>query len=105
MHSVIDMWIAHGYIRKNGSSSKTSKDIGEGYFQELVAMCFFERCSKSFKMHDLMHDLAKSISHGEICIYENGTGKTISKNVYHLYAHNLIDLRLVCKSNYLGTLM
>lgn len=68
MHSVIDMWISHGYIRKNGSSSKTSKDIGEGYFQELVAMCFFERCSKSFKMHDLMHDLAKSISHGEICI-------------------------------------
>ncbi|KAH7653323.1 P-loop containing nucleoside triphosphate hydrolase protein [Dioscorea alata] len=105
MDNLISMWIAHGYIHECRSSSKTVEDIGEGYCHELIAMCFFEGYSRSFKMHDLMHDLAQSVSHGEICIYEGGKGKKISSNVRHLCAQSLIDPGLMCKSNNLRTLV
>ncbi|XP_039145678.1 putative disease resistance protein RGA3 [Dioscorea cayenensis subsp. rotundata] len=77
MNNVIDMWIAHGYIQENGSSSKTMKDIGKEYYAELEAMCFFERNFPYSKMHDL----ARSISHGETYIYEGRKDEKISKIV------------------------
>ncbi|KAH7688783.1 P-loop containing nucleoside triphosphate hydrolase protein [Dioscorea alata] len=87
MDDLVCMWIANGYIYENGSSPKTMNDIGKGYCHELQAMCFFDADSSTwFRMHDLMHDLAQLVSHGEICIYKSGKDKMISKNARHLYA-------------------
>ncbi|XP_039145404.1 disease resistance protein RGA2-like [Dioscorea cayenensis subsp. rotundata] len=102
--SAIDMWIAHGYVHENGSSSKTMRDIGREYYAELVAMGFFSN-NVSFKMHNLIHDLVHSISHGEIYIYEGRKDEKISKNVRHLCARSLFDLGLVYKTNNLRTLV
>ncbi|KAH7656680.1 P-loop containing nucleoside triphosphate hydrolase protein [Dioscorea alata] len=102
--SVIDMWIAHGYVHENGSSSKTMRDIGREYYDELVAVGFFNY-DVPFKMGNLIHDLAHSISHGEIYIYEGQKDEKISKNVRHLCARSLFDLRSVCKTNNLRTLV
>ncbi|KAH7688922.1 P-loop containing nucleoside triphosphate hydrolase protein [Dioscorea alata] len=106
MDDLICMWIANGYINENESSSKTMNDIGEEYCHELQAMCFFDADSSTwFRMHDLMHDLAQLVSHGDICIYKGGKDKKISKNVRHLYAQGLVDLGLVCKTINLHTLV
>ncbi|KAH7656678.1 P-loop containing nucleoside triphosphate hydrolase protein [Dioscorea alata] len=102
--SVIDMWIAHGYVHENGSSSKTMRDIGREYYAELVAMGLFNN-RVPFKMHNLIHDLAHSISHGEIYICEGQKDEKISKNVRHLCARSLFDLGSVCKTNNLRTLV
>ncbi|XP_039145665.1 putative disease resistance RPP13-like protein 1 [Dioscorea cayenensis subsp. rotundata] len=52
MNNVIDMWIAHGYIQENGSSSKTMKDIGKEYYAELEAMSLKskKKCLKLFNL-------------------------------------------------------
>ncbi|KAH7688900.1 P-loop containing nucleoside triphosphate hydrolase protein [Dioscorea alata] len=105
MDDLICMWIANGYIHESGSSSKTMYDIGEEYYHELQQMCLFDRSYYDFLMHDLMRDLAQLVSHGEICIYESGKNKKISKNVRHLYVKDSIDLELVCETNNLRTLV
>ncbi|KAH7689395.1 P-loop containing nucleoside triphosphate hydrolase protein [Dioscorea alata] len=106
---LICMWIANGYVHESGSSSKTMNDIGEDYYYELVARCFFDvregRDSSGITMHDLMHDLAKLVSHEETYIYEIGKDKEISKNARHLYAEWSIDQGLVRETNKLRTLV
>ncbi|KAH7676551.1 P-loop containing nucleoside triphosphate hydrolase protein [Dioscorea alata] len=104
-NSVIGMWIAHGYIQEIEGSSKTLEDIGEEYWLELEARGFIEKVDGCFKMHDLLHDLARSVSHGETYIYEGRKDEEIPKDVCHLFAHSFCDLELVCKTNNLRTLI
>ncbi|XP_039113708.1 putative disease resistance protein RGA3 [Dioscorea cayenensis subsp. rotundata] len=104
MEELIYMWIANGYIHESGSNSKTMHDIGEKYCYELLAMGFFDKVdSTEVKMHDLMHDLAQLVSHGEICIYKSGKDEKLSKNARHVYVEDSIDPGLVCETNNLRT--
>ncbi|XP_039136449.1 disease resistance protein RGA2-like [Dioscorea cayenensis subsp. rotundata] len=106
MHNIIDMWIAHGYIQEIEGGSKTLEDIGEDYWHELIARGFFEQGSyRSFKMHDLLHDLALSVSHGKTYIYKGQKDEEIPKDVCHLCVHSFCDLELVCKTSNLRTLV
>ncbi|KAH7688917.1 P-loop containing nucleoside triphosphate hydrolase protein [Dioscorea alata] len=106
MEELIYMWIANGYIHESGINSKTMHDIGEEYCHGLLAMGFFDKVdSTKVKMHDLMHDLAQLVSHGEICIYNRGKDEQLSKNVRHVYVQGLIDHELVCETNNLRTLV
>ncbi|KAH7688925.1 P-loop containing nucleoside triphosphate hydrolase protein, partial [Dioscorea alata] len=106
MDDLICMWIANGYVPESRNSSKTRYDLGEEYCHELVVMCFLDLLrGRNVKMHDLMHDLAQLVSHGEICTYKSRSDKIISKNVRHLYAQGLIDLGLVCETSNLRTLV
>ncbi|KAH7676556.1 P-loop containing nucleoside triphosphate hydrolase protein, partial [Dioscorea alata] len=104
MDSVIGMWIVHGYIQEIEGSSKTLEDTGEEYWLELEARGFIEKVYGCFKMHDLLHDLARSVSHGETYIYEGRKDEEIPKDVCHLFAHSFCDLELVCKTKSLCTL-
>ncbi|XP_039118530.1 putative disease resistance RPP13-like protein 1 isoform X2 [Dioscorea cayenensis subsp. rotundata] len=101
---VICMWIANGYVPESGRSSKTMNDIGKEYYHELQEMGFFDADSIFVTMHDLMHDLAGLVSHGETCIYESDSDKQISENVRHLQA-NESYLGLVHGTNNLRTLI
>ncbi|KAH7689336.1 P-loop containing nucleoside triphosphate hydrolase protein [Dioscorea alata] len=106
MEELIYMWIANGYIHESGSNSKTMHDIGEEYCHELLAMGFLDKVdSIRVTMHDLMHDLAQLVSHGEICIYNRGKDEKLSKNVRHVCVQGLIYLGLVCETNNLRTLV
>ncbi|KAJ0976254.1 hypothetical protein J5N97_018219 [Dioscorea zingiberensis] len=105
MNELIGMWIAHGYILESGTNSKTLEDIGEEYFEELKQLSLIEY-KFQFKMHDLLHDLAQSVSQGEVCIYEGKSDKRISTNVRHLFVSGLVDLESVVRvSNSLRTLV
>ncbi|XP_039116763.1 disease resistance protein RGA2-like isoform X2 [Dioscorea cayenensis subsp. rotundata] len=130
MDELIFMWIANGYIHESGSNSKTMYDIGEEYCHELLAMGFFDKAdsttgfstgfyespdirqgffdrgdSTKVKMHDLMHDLAQLVSHGEICIYKNGKDEKLLKNARHVYVEGSVDPGLACEVNNLRTLV
>lgn len=67
------LWMAEGLIQpvKGG---KPMWDVGLSYFHELLSRSFFQQSkSKStlFVMHDLINDLARSVS-GELCFHFEG---------------------------------
>lgn len=62
MENLIQLWVAEGFVK--------NEDIGELVFYELLSSCFFQvsngsTASKSYKMHDLVHDLAEALSKGD----------------------------------------
>ncbi|CAL2235866.1 unnamed protein product [Prunus armeniaca] len=66
---LIHQWVAQGLI-DDQESFLNMEDIGNEYFNNLLMMSFFQGIRKSdddevmteFTMHDLIHDLAKSVS-------------------------------------------
>nr|XP_023914355.1 putative disease resistance protein RGA3 [Quercus suber] len=66
--TLIKMWMAQGFIRSS-SPNQCLEDIGHEFFMDLLWRSFFQEVEEDgegnifqFKMHDLMHDLAKSVA-------------------------------------------
>ncbi|XP_074287749.1 putative disease resistance protein RGA1 [Silene latifolia] len=79
---LIQLWMAQGYIN--------SEDLGEEYFLILLHRCFFQDIDedefggiKSFKIHDLLHDIAEKVAGEEICRFSFDTS-SVGKRVRHL---------------------
>ncbi|XP_059631124.1 putative disease resistance protein RGA1 [Cornus florida] len=73
---VIHLWMANGFISSNGTEQL--EDIGNQIWNQLNWRSFFQEVEnddfgnvKSFKMHDLVHDLAQSIMEDECHVMEN----------------------------------
>ncbi|KAB2611253.1 disease resistance protein RGA3 [Pyrus ussuriensis x Pyrus communis] len=68
---LVKLWMAEGFIQppKHGMGERT-EDIGSRYLKELSDRFFFE-CSAEdntkYRMHDLIHDLAQSVSSPFFC--------------------------------------
>ncbi|XP_054798178.1 putative disease resistance protein RGA3 [Prosopis cineraria] len=69
--TVIQLWMAQGLIH-SASGCEQLEDVGSWYFDELVSRSLFDVVQKNHKaeivkcrMHDLMHDLAKSVAGSE----------------------------------------
>ncbi|KAK2430332.1 putative disease resistance protein RGA1 [Trifolium repens] len=86
---LIHMWMAHGFIssRKN----LEVEDVGSMIWNELCQKSFFQDFKMidysgaiSFKMHDLVHDLAQSIT-GKECLYlEDANMTSLSESTHHI---------------------
>ncbi|KAF3339071.1 putative disease resistance protein RGA3 [Carex littledalei] len=88
---IIYMWISHGYIQSRGS--KSEEGIGDEYIHELDRRSFLtldkQRWEETFTLHDLIHDLARSISMGEFCTNtRESINGVISSEVHHVYTEN-----------------
>lgn len=63
-NDLVKLWIAEGYIQLRGENKL--EEAASDYFNELLARSFFQildiDSQEQFKMHDLIHDLAKSVS-------------------------------------------
>ncbi|KAL0920709.1 hypothetical protein M5K25_009871 [Dendrobium thyrsiflorum] len=76
---LIRMWIALGFIQPSLDQEETMEDIGGRYFDVLVKKSFFDKCDKVYKnssyykMHDLLHELAQSVSIQECLRVEDST--------------------------------
>ncbi|XP_039144810.1 disease resistance protein RGA2-like isoform X2 [Dioscorea cayenensis subsp. rotundata] len=106
-NSIVCMWIAHGYVFEAELSSKTAEDIGHEYVTDLLCRSFFEYGSskESLKIHDLLHDLAHSVSLGECYIYEGQTPKRIPESARHLCVQSSVNLSSICEMKNLRTLV
>ncbi|MQL88236.1 hypothetical protein Taro_020787 [Colocasia esculenta] len=63
---LVQLWMAQGYIRQ--SRNREPEAVGNSYFDELLNRSFFQTSPTNryrFAMHDLIHDLAQSVSQGE----------------------------------------
>ncbi|CBI15532.3 unnamed protein product, partial [Vitis vinifera] len=85
---LISTWMAEGLIHSSGQNAKM-EDIGERYINELLSRSFFQDVEQlilgvlyTFKMHDLVHDLAMFFAQPE-CLILNFHSKDIPKRVQH----------------------
>ncbi|XP_077239487.1 putative disease resistance protein RGA3 [Tasmannia lanceolata] len=84
---LVRQWMAAGFIQPKGSI--LLEDIGGEIFDDLFLKSFFQYSDEwdgtsVYVMHDLMHDLAESISGDECFRLEDGTSQTIPEMVHHL---------------------
>ncbi|XP_072950637.1 putative disease resistance protein RGA3 [Typha angustifolia] len=93
---VIRMWMAQSLIYQDGGK-KRIEDIGEDYFNELISKSFFQPYifDDQYIIHDLLHDLAESVSKDECYRIEDDEVKTIPATVRHLsvLTNNLAKLK------------
>ncbi|XP_011038383.1 PREDICTED: putative disease resistance protein RGA3 isoform X5 [Populus euphratica] len=85
---LVQFWMAHGLILQSSNPNEKLEDIGLRYVRELISRCFFQDYlhgwfGASFKMHDLMHDLASSLAQNEFLIISSRNHQ-ISKTTRHL---------------------
>ncbi|RWR75838.1 putative disease resistance protein RGA3 [Cinnamomum micranthum f. kanehirae] len=105
---VIKLWMAHGFIPTD--QGMELEDIGNEIFDELVMRSFFQDVKENveiyipstasnpcvyipdwttFRMHDLMHDLAHSVLENEYRVVLNGKSKDISPRIRHVSSNGL----------------
>ncbi|XP_075646709.1 disease resistance protein RGA2-like [Castanea sativa] len=84
--TVIQLWIAQGFVQSSNKNQQL-EDVGDKYFKDLLWRSFFEEVENyeglRYKMHDLIHDLAKSII-GEECKLVSFDGKDINEKNRHV---------------------
>ncbi|KAL7204419.1 hypothetical protein ACSBR2_017483 [Camellia fascicularis] len=86
--TLIKLWMAQGFIHLSGTDDDL-EDIADEYFKELLFRSFFqdvdedENGYKSFKMHDLIHDLAQLVA-GTDCFIVNTNVENMSERTYHV---------------------
>ena len=85
---LIQFWMAYGIFQSLVNKNKALEDVGDLYIKELLLRSFFQddnvhkfECI-TFKMHDLVHDLALSIAQGECSVVTKKS--TLVAEVCHL---------------------
>ncbi|XP_048420410.1 disease resistance protein RGA2 isoform X1 [Pyrus x bretschneideri] len=91
---LINLWMAQDYLNSKGNKDKG--EIGEAFFDNLVARSFFQDLVKDSvsgkvigcKMHDIVHDFVQSLNKNECLIMDvEGVGnevKVLGEKVRHL---------------------
>ncbi|KAJ8635233.1 hypothetical protein MRB53_009500 [Persea americana] len=66
------------------------EDTGYEIFKELVMKSFFQDdYGATFRMHDLIHDLAHSVMENEYCVVHDGKSKDFSPRIRHVSSNGL----------------
>ncbi|KAL0907621.1 hypothetical protein M5K25_022040 [Dendrobium thyrsiflorum] len=101
------MWIAQGFIQLT-QRERLLEDIAFEFFEDLVRRSFFQwsKYVKGFTLHDMVHDLAQSITTNEIfSSLEFDTMKNIPKDAKHIFIQrrkiNQIILRGAIRTLYI----
>ncbi|KAJ0962555.1 hypothetical protein J5N97_027677 [Dioscorea zingiberensis] len=88
---LVRAWIAEGFISTQQDEQKSGKiveDIGSECLNQLVFRSFLQRTHDGlFMLHDLMHDVADSVSRHECTIIQEGEKKDIPLTTKHLCIH------------------
>ncbi|WVZ09693.1 hypothetical protein V8G54_014223 [Vigna mungo] len=86
---LIHLWMANGFIENERNIEV--EDVGNKVWNKLYRRSFFQeaKCDKfgmvkSFKMHDLFHDLAQSIMGEECAAFVEGRLTPLSSRVHYL---------------------
>ncbi|XP_057741030.1 putative disease resistance protein RGA1 isoform X2 [Arachis stenosperma] len=97
-NELIQLWMAQGYLASS-IETQSMQDVGNQYVNILLMRSFFQDAStdkcggiESFKMHDLMHDLATLVA-GNDC-YLHTEGKAIVGRPMHVAFETSTDCSL-----------
>ncbi|XP_078158657.1 putative disease resistance protein RGA3 [Carex rostrata] len=106
---VVRLWMAQGYINTNSSrTKKTLEEIGSEYLNELQGRSLIDFWKyNTCYVHDLIHDLARSISQRtNLPVLENDNQWNSSYQITHLYLtekHELSDFLASCNNKVIRT--
>ncbi|XP_045832555.1 putative disease resistance protein RGA4 isoform X1 [Trifolium pratense] len=85
---LIQLWMAQGYLEFSGEHD-SMEDIGNQFVMTFLKKLFFEDAKMdddghvySFKMHDLMHDLAMYAADGDCCYLDSETKGLVRSPVH-----------------------
>ncbi|GKV39372.1 hypothetical protein SLEP1_g47151 [Rubroshorea leprosula] len=88
---LIQLWMAEGFLQPFSETHLEMEDVGDKYFNALSSFSLFQDVERdpygsiiTCKMHDLIHDLAQSVSKSQTLILEDGSGRNIPANIQHL---------------------
>uniref|UniRef100_F6I6M1 Disease resistance RPP13-like protein 1 n=1 Tax=Vitis vinifera TaxID=29760 RepID=F6I6M1_VITVI len=93
---LILLWMAEGLLHPQQNEGRRMEEIGESYFDELLAKSFFQksigRKGSCFVMHDLIHELAQHVS-GDFCARVEDDDKLpkVSEKAHHFLYFNSDD--------------
>ncbi|XP_030927745.1 putative disease resistance protein RGA1 [Quercus lobata] len=85
---LVQFWMAHGLLQSPDNENQDLEDIGDLYIKELMSRSLFQDVYQDamffyiFKMHDLVHDLAISITKGECSVVTKMS--TLAAEVCHM---------------------
>ncbi|XP_027335860.1 putative disease resistance protein RGA1 [Abrus precatorius] len=86
---LIQLWMAQGYLQCS-TEKQRMEDVGNQFVKMFLMNSFFQEAEsdkygeiKSFKMHDLMHDLAMLVA-GNDCCYLDSKAEKIEGNAIHI---------------------
>ncbi|XP_027911687.1 disease resistance protein RGA2-like [Vigna unguiculata] len=88
---LIELWMANGFISSYGRLG--AEDVGHDVWNELYRRSFFQDIETdefgkvtSFKMHDLVHDLAQFVAEEVCCITDDNVAPVFfeRKRIHHL---------------------
>ncbi|GLT64591.1 hypothetical protein SLA2020_370750 [Shorea laevis] len=89
--TLIQLWMAEGFLQLHEETSMMLEDIGDVYFNDLLSCSLFQEewrdlpgSNTGCKMHDLIHDFAQSISKSEIVILKTLSSRHKISNFRHL---------------------
>ncbi|XP_066355948.1 putative disease resistance protein RGA3 isoform X1 [Miscanthus floridulus] len=112
---LIQQWISLGFIPSSPGEQLTLEKIGENYVNELLGMSFLQYSrptslvtkedthnSMLLSMHDLIHDLARSVLGDELLFVDGKKGYT-SRNGNHRYALVVNGTRQIDLCDYVPT--
>ncbi|CAL8115519.1 unnamed protein product [Prunus armeniaca] len=89
---IVLLWVAESLIPQ-AESEKRMEELTKKYFDDLLSRSFFQRSrNDKFTMHDLINDLAMSVSKESCLRWEGGESHEVLKKVRHLsYARGQFD--------------
>ncbi|KAL6616176.1 hypothetical protein ACP70R_038446 [Stipagrostis hirtigluma subsp. patula] len=107
---LVQLWVAEGFV-DSGTLSRRMEDIGKDYLNEMVSGSFFQLVSHRrswYIMHDLIHDLAESLSKEDCFRLEDDKETEIPCTVLHLSIRvksMVKHKRSICKLLHLRTVI
>ncbi|KAF5775324.1 putative virus X resistance protein-like, coiled-coil [Helianthus annuus] len=87
---LVILWMAEGFLHQPTRSDSTEEHLGHEFFDELLSRSFFQHAPNNeslFVMHDLMNDLATSVSTEFFLRLDNEHEKNIRKETLEKYRH------------------
>ncbi|XP_048547956.1 putative disease resistance protein RGA3 isoform X1 [Triticum urartu] len=109
---LVHLWMAEGLVDPC-NQNKRVEDVGRDCFKEMISVSFFqpvheEYTNTDYVMHDLLHDLAESLSKEDIFRLEDDKVMKIPSTVRHLSVH--VDSmkqhkQSICKLHHLRTII
>ncbi|XP_045819820.1 putative disease resistance protein At3g14460 isoform X2 [Trifolium pratense] len=108
-HELIKFWMADGLLKCSGAD-KSEEELGNEIFTDLESISFFQKSFFGFVMHDLVNDLAKSVS-GEFCMQIGGSRvEGIPERTRHILLSSQLNcgdklLESICKCKGLRSLI
>ncbi|CAD6268636.1 unnamed protein product [Miscanthus lutarioriparius] len=83
---LVHLWVAEGFVDSCNMSRRTMEDVGRDYLNEMVSGSFFQSVFEGYYyvMHDILHDLAESLSREDCFRLEDDNMTEISCTIRHL---------------------